>query len=51
MAMPPHLMQPQQSITPWSEERLAQMQVRLSRKLGPEYVSQRPGPGGGPKLR
>ncbi|KAI9638506.1 recombination protein Rad52 [Dioszegia hungarica] len=43
-------MQPQQSITPWSEERLAQMQVRLSRKLGPEYVSQRPGPGGGPKL-
>lgn len=51
MAMPPHLRAPQQSLTPWSEERIAQMQVRLARKLGPEYVTQRPGPGGGPKLR
>lgn len=36
--------------TPWSEERIAQLQVRLSKRLGPEYVAQRPGPGGGPKL-
>ena len=35
----------------WSEERIASLQVRLARKLGPEYVTQRPGPGGGPKLR
>jgi hypothetical protein len=38
-------------ITSWSEERVAQLQARLARKLGPEYVTQRPGPGGGPKLR
>ncbi|WOO81491.1 DNA repair and recombination protein rad22 [Vanrija pseudolonga] len=36
--------------TPWSEERIAMMQARLAKKLGPEYVSQRPGMGGGPKL-
>lgn len=35
----------------WSEEKIAALQVRLARKLGPEYVTQRPGPGGGPKLR
>jgi hypothetical protein len=34
----------------WSEEKVAQLQVRLARKLGPEYVNTRPGPGGGPKL-
>lgn len=38
-------------VTSWSEERVAQLQARLARKLGPEYVTQRPGPGGGPKLR
>jgi len=37
--------------TSWSEERVEQLQARLRRKLGPEYVTQRPGPGGGPKLR
>lgn len=37
--------------TTWSEEKVATLQVRLSRKLGPEYITQRPGPGGGPKLR
>ena len=37
-------------LTPWSEEKLAQLQVRLQRKLGPEYIANRPGPGGGPKL-
>lgn len=26
------------------------IQVKLNRRLGPEYVSQRPAPGGGPKL-
>ena len=35
----------------WSEEKVATLQARLSRKLGPEYVTQRPGPSGGPKLR
>ncbi len=35
----------------WSEEKVANLQARLSRKLGPEYVTQRPGPAGGPKLR
>ncbi|CAE7102365.1 unnamed protein product [Rhizoctonia solani] len=33
-----------------SMEQLAQMQAKLNRKLGPEFISQRPGPGGGPKL-
>ena len=37
--------------TKWSEEKVAALQVRLARKLGPEYITQRPGPGGGPKLR
>ena len=35
----------------WSEEKIAALQVRLTKRLGPEYVTQRPGPGGGPKLR
>ncbi len=30
--------------------KLASLQVKLNQKLGPEYISQRPGPGGGPKL-
>ncbi|WVQ78161.1 hypothetical protein IAT38_000242 [Cryptococcus sp. DSM 104549] len=34
----------------WSEERIHQIQARLARKLGPEYVTQRPGPGGSTKL-
>ncbi|KAG8746002.1 DNA repair protein rad52 [Ceratobasidium sp. 414] len=33
-----------------SAEQLAAMQAKLNRKLGPEFLSQRPGPGGGPKL-
>ncbi|KAJ1311242.1 hypothetical protein OPQ81_009741 [Rhizoctonia solani] len=33
-----------------STEQLAQMQAKLNKKLGPEFISQRPGPGGGPKL-
>ena len=31
-------------------QKTASLQTKLDRKLGPEYVSQRPGPGGGPKL-
>ncbi|KAG6895082.1 hypothetical protein C0992_003216 [Termitomyces sp. T32_za158] len=30
--------------------RIAALQAKLNQKLGPEYISQRPGPGGGPKL-
>lgn len=30
---------------------IATLQSRLSKKLGPEYITKRPGPGGGPKLR
>jgi DNA repair and recombination protein RAD52 len=37
--------------TSWSEERVAMMQSRLQKRLGPEYVTTRPGPSGGGKLR
>jgi DNA repair and recombination protein RAD52 len=30
--------------------KIAELQAKLDRKLGPEYISQRPGPGGGQKL-
>ncbi|RDB30685.1 DNA repair and recombination protein rhm52 [Hypsizygus marmoreus] len=30
--------------------KVAALQAKLNQKLGPEYISQRPGPGGGPKL-
>lgn len=30
--------------------RIAALQVKLNQKLGPEYISQRQGPKGGPKL-
>lgn len=30
--------------------KIAALQAKLNQKLGPEYLSQRPGPGGGPKL-
>lgn len=33
-----------------STEKIAALQAKLNQKLGPEYISQRPGPGGGPKL-
>ena len=41
--------------TPFSEDsttfkQIATLQAKLNKKLGPEYISQRPGPGGGPKL-
>lgn len=38
-------------VTPWSEEKIDELQDRLRLKLGPEFITQRPGPGGGPKLR
>ncbi|OBZ67897.1 DNA repair and recombination protein rhm52 [Grifola frondosa] len=31
-------------------KKIATLQAKLNKKLGPEYISQRPGPGGGPKL-
>lgn len=31
-------------------QKIATLQAKLNQKLGPEYVSQRPGMGGGPKL-
>ena len=33
-----------------SARKIATLQAKLDKKLGPEYISQRPGPGGGPKL-
>ncbi|KAJ2925393.1 hypothetical protein H1R20_g11718, partial [Candolleomyces eurysporus] len=30
--------------------KIASLQAKLNQKLGPEYISQRPGPGGGPSL-
>lgn len=30
--------------------KIATLQAKLNQKLGPEFLSQRPGPGGGPKL-
>lgn len=38
------------SISEETAKRIATLQVKLDRKLGPEFISQRPGPGGGPKL-
>jgi DNA repair and recombination protein RAD52 len=49
----PSLLDLQPSLMDMSEAtaaRIAELQAKLDRKLGPEYVSQRPGPGGGPKL-
>ncbi|KAF8162507.1 Rad52 22 double-strand break repair protein [Mycena galopus ATCC 62051] len=31
-------------------DRVSRLQAKLNQKLGPEFISQRPGPGGGPKL-
>ena len=33
-----------------SAKKIAALQAKLDKRLGPEYISQRPGPGGGPKL-
>lgn len=33
-----------------THKQIATLQSKLDQKLGPEYISQRPGPGGGPKL-
>ena len=44
---------PEPQIVDLSEEtarRIATLQAKLNKKLGPEFISQRPGPGGGPKL-
>ena len=41
---------PNDSISEDSAKKIASLQAKLNQKLGPEYISQRPGPGGGPKL-
>lgn len=41
---------PETGLPLWSATRLAALQCKLNQRLGPEYLSQRPGPGGGPKL-
>lgn len=38
------------SISEETAKKIASLQVKLNQKLGPEFISQRPGPGGGPKL-
>uniref|UniRef100_A0A8H8CKG5 Uncharacterized protein n=1 Tax=Psilocybe cubensis TaxID=181762 RepID=A0A8H8CKG5_PSICU len=38
------------SISEETAKKIAILQAKLDRKLGPEYISQRPGPGGGPRL-
>ena len=42
---------PDTGLPMWSATRLATLQCKLNQRLGPEYLSQRPGPGGGPKLK
>lgn len=39
-----------QSTSEETAMKIASLQSKLGRKLGPEYISQRPGPAGGPKL-
>lgn len=38
------------SISNATASKIAELQAKLNKKLGPEFISQRPGPGGGPKL-
>ncbi|KAF8800620.1 hypothetical protein BYT27DRAFT_7116857 [Phlegmacium glaucopus] len=38
------------SVSEETAKKIASLQVKLNQKLGPEFISQRPGPGGGPKL-
>ncbi|KAF8635374.1 hypothetical protein AX15_000379 [Amanita polypyramis BW_CC] len=39
-----------EEISEATAKKIAALQAKLNQKLGPEYISQRPGPGGGPKL-
>ncbi|KAJ2925390.1 hypothetical protein H1R20_g11713, partial [Candolleomyces eurysporus] len=39
-----------QEVSEATAVKIASLQAKLNQKLGPEYISQRPGPGGGPKL-
>jgi DNA repair and recombination protein RAD52 len=38
------------SISEETAKKIASLQAKLNQKLGPEFISQRPGPSGGPKL-
>lgn len=46
---PSGFMNPNDSISEDTAKKIASLQAKLNQKLGPEYISQRPGPGG-PKL-
>jgi len=39
-----------ESISTQTAVEIATLQAKLNKQLGPEYISTRPGPGGGPKL-
>lgn len=41
---------PETGLPLWTATRLATLQAKLAQRLGPEFLSQRPGPGGGVKL-
>jgi len=43
-------MDPETGLPLWSATRMAAIQVKLNQRLGPEFLSQRPGPGGVRKL-
>lgn len=54
-AFPPYFFGTQSSymsedISEATAKKIAALQAKLNQKLGPEYISQRPGPGGGQKL-
>ncbi|KAF7360150.1 hypothetical protein MVEN_00743500 [Mycena venus] len=44
------LSQASTSMSESTYDRVQRLQAKLNQKLGPEFISQRPGPGGGPKL-
>lgn len=38
------------SISPWTAQKIAMLQSRLDKQLGPEFVSTRPGGGGSSRV-
>lgn len=45
-----HIISSNPPSTLWTAQEIAQIQIKLERQLGPEYLTSRPGPGGGPKV-
>ncbi|EJU02155.1 Rad52/22 double-strand break repair protein [Dacryopinax primogenitus] len=43
-------MPPAGEISQFTAEQIATLQAKLEKRLGPEYISTRPGPGGGPTI-